>query len=571
MRAVSISTLDREIDLEADRSDVASNDAALQALAATVVRCNNATSGSESATETGTAPSGDPTEVALLRAAEWIGTDVTPSQRDAGRRQQFHFDPAIKLMSTVDDTDAGLWVHTKGAPEVLLPLCSTVMAPDGRVQPLDSVFRASIEKDVDEHARLGFRILAVARRAVDEIPERRVDAEAAMCFLGTVALFDPPRAEVTDAVAQCHAAGIRVLIVTGDHPLTAAHVASQIGIGAGGLTAIVGSRLDAMTEDELDALLDAPGEIVFARTSPEAKLRIDDALRSRGDVVAMTGDGVNDAPALRNADIGVAMGRSGTDVAREAATMILTDDNFATIVTAVSEGRRVYANVRKFVFYIFAHTTPEVVPFLVFALSGGLVPLPLTVLAILAIDLGTETLPALALGREPAEPGIMDQRPRPRTEGVIDAPMLVRAWLFVGLISAGLVMAAFFFTLTRAGWSPGDPTGPGSPLHHAYLQATTTTFLAIVFCQVGTAFAARTERAALRSIGVLSNPMLLWGIAFELTFAAVLCYVPLFQHIFRTASVSADTVALMLPFPVIVWGADEIRRWLIRGRSSLHT
>ena len=326
-----------------------------------------------------------------------------------------------------------------------------------------------------------------------------------------------------------------------------------------------------MTEGELDDLLDTPGEIVFARTSPEAKLRIDDALRSRGDVVAMTGDGVNDAPALRNADIGVAMGRSGTDVAREAATMILTDDNFATVVTAVGEGRRVYANVRKFMFYIFAHTTPEVVPFLVFALSGGLVPLPLTVLAILAIDLGTETLPALALGREPAEPGVMDEPPRPRTEGVIDAPMLVRAWLFVGLISAGLVMAAFFFTLTRAGWSPGDPTGQGSPLHHAYLQATTTTFLAIVFCQVGTAFAARTERAALRSIGVLSNPMLLWGIVFELTFAAVVCYVPLFQHIFRTASVSADTIALMLPFPVIVWGADEVRRWLIRARCPRQT
>ena len=186
--------------------------------------------------------------------------------------------------------------------------------------------------------------------------------------------------------------------------------------------------------------------------------------------------------------------------------MILTDDNFASVVTAVSEGRRVYANVRKFIFYIFAHTTPEVVPFLVFALSGGLVPLPLTVLAILAIDLGTETLPALALGREPAEPGLMEQQPRPRSQGVIDAPMLVRAWLFVGLISAALVMAAFFFTLTRAGWSPGDPTGEGSPLHGAYLEATTATFLAIVFCQVGTAFAARTERASLRSIGAALEP-----------------------------------------------------------------
>ena len=248
-----------------------------------------------------------------------------------------------------------------------------------------------------------------------------------------------------------------MLVVTGDHPLTASEVARQIGIGKDGLVTIVGNDLDAMSERDLDELLDKPGEIVFARTSPEAKLRIADALHSRGDVVAMTGDGVNDAPALRNADIGVAMGRSGTDVAREAATMILTDDNFASVVTAVREGRRVYANVRKFVFYIFAHTTPEVVPFLVFALSGGLVPLPLTVLAILAIDLGTETLPALALGREPAEPGLMEQLPRPRTEGIVDPPMLVRAWLFVGLISAALVLAAFFFTLHARRLEPRRP------------------------------------------------------------------------------------------------------------------
>jgi magnesium-transporting ATPase (P-type) len=247
--------------------------------------------------------------------------------------------------------------------------------------------------------------------------------------------------------------------------------------------------------------------------------------------------------------------------------LILTDDNFATVVTAVREGRRVYANVREFVFYIFAHAIPEVVPFLVFALSGGLVPLPLTVLAILAIDLGTETLPALALGREPAEPGLMDRPPRPRAQGVIDGAMLVRAWLFLGLISAALAMLAFFFTLTRAGWSPGDATGTGSPLHHAYLEATSATFLAIVVCQVGTAFAARTERVSLQSVGVLSNPMLLWGIAFELVFAAAVVYVPLLQTLFRTESVSIDTLLLMLPFPLIVWGADELRRWAIRKRA----
>ena len=202
-----------------------------------------------------------------------------------------------------------------------------------------------------------------------------------------------------------------------------------------------------MSERELDRLLARGDELVFARSSPEAKLRIADALRAEGQVVAMTGDGVNDAPALRRADIGVAMGLAGTDVAREAATMVLTDDNFATIVTAVEAGRQVFDNVRKFIVYIFAHATPEVCPFLVFALSGGAVPLPLTVMQILAIDLGTEILPALALGREAAEPGLMARPPRPPSEGVIRRSMLVRAWVWLGLIEAALVLAAFFVVL----------------------------------------------------------------------------------------------------------------------------
>jgi magnesium-transporting ATPase (P-type) len=319
-----------------------------------------------------------------------------------------------------------------------------------------------------------------------------------------------------------------------------------------------------MTEPELDDLLREGQELIFARSSPEAKLRIADALRAEGHVVAMTGDGVNDAPALRRADIGVAMGRSGTEVAREAATMVLTDDDFSTIVAAVAAGRRVFENVRKFVFYIFAHATPEVVPFLVFALSGGAVPLPLTVMQILAIDLGTEILPALALGRERAEPGLMERPPRPRTEGVIRGAMLTRAWLFVGGIEALLVMGGFFFVLVRAGWSPGDPVGAGDPLHDAYLLATTMTFAGIVACQVGTAVAARTERSSLRSIGVFSNRLLLWGIAFELVFAAAVIYVPAFQPVFHTAPLGPVELALLLPFPLLVWGADEARRALRR-------
>jgi magnesium-transporting ATPase (P-type) len=265
------------------------------------------------------------------------------------------------------------------------------------------------------------------------------------------------------------------------------------------------------------------------------------------------------------------MGRSGTDVAREASTMVLTDDNFATIVAAIEAGRRVYDNIRKFILYIFAHTTPEVTPFVVFALGGGAIPLPLTVMQLLAFDVGTETLPALALGQEAAEPGIMRRRPRRRSESIIRRSMLIRAWLFLGLIAATLQMAAFFYVLLRSGWSPGDATGEGAPLHHAYQQATTMTFLSMVACQVGTAFAARTERASLRSIGFFSNRLLLWGIAFELSLAAILIYVPLFQDLLGTAALPVKDLLLVAPFPLVVWGADELRRWLLRreeGRSG---
>ncbi|MFI5046154.1 MAG: cation-translocating P-type ATPase [Acidimicrobiia bacterium] len=569
MRVTSIWTLDGELELGDGEAGEAgcliddSGNAACLALAASVAACCNA----EIDTSGATRGTGDPTELALLLAAARFGVDTRASTRDAQRQRQFHFDPTIKLMSTVDLTPGGLCIHTKGAPEAVLPCCSTVMNASGDRAPLTSELRSTVEEFVEARARRGLRVLAVAARGAAEVPDQRDEAERSLTLLGIVAMFDPPRPEVADAVAQSHSAGVRVVIVTGDHPLTAGEIARQVGIGTGGLVTVVGEDLDAMSEAELDRLLEGGTELVIARASPETKVRIADALRSQGAVVAMTGDGVNDAPALRAADIGVAMGRDGTDVAREAATMILTDDNFATVVTAVREGRRVYDNVRKFVFYIFAHATPEVVPFLVFALSGGLVPLPLTVLAILAIDLGTETLPALALGREPAEPGLMDRPPRPRSQGVIDRAMLVRAWLFLGLISAALAMLAFFVTLARAGWSPGDPTGSGSPLHGAYLEATSATFLAIVVCQIGTAFAARTDRASLRSVGVFSNPMLLWGIAFELVFAAAVVYLPALQAMFRTASVSRETVVMMLPFPVIVWGADELRRWAVRARA----
>ncbi|TLQ47559.1 cation-translocating P-type ATPase [Streptomyces marianii] len=506
---------------------------------------------------------GDPTEAALVEGAAALGADPDLEQRDERRRALFRFDPRLRLMSTVTLSGRGgdqLRLIVKGAPESVLARTSDAGAREGR-----DVSRA--REAADDLARQGMRVLAVADRELAALPEHREQAERELRLLGLVGLYDPPRPEVAAAVRRCHEAGLRVHIVTGDNGATAAAVAEEVGIGHPELVVIAES--ERVTDRELDDLLiKGPGaEIVFARSSPETKLKVADTLRAHGRIVAMTGDGVNDAPALHRAHIGVAMGRSGTDVAREAATMVLTDDNFATIVTAVESGRRVYDNVRKFIVYIFAHLTPEAVPFLVFALSAGAVPLPLTVLQILAIDLGTETLPALALGRERAEPGVMKRPPRSGRQSIISPAMLVRGWGYLGAVSAVLVMSGYFYVLWRAGWQPGDPAGPGSELHHAYLTATTATFAGIVTCQVGTAMAARTEHASLRQIGVFSNTLLLYGIAFELAFTAVLVYVPVFQRMFGTAALPADVVALIVTFPVIVWGTDELRRWAVRRRT----
>lgn len=504
---------------------------------------------------------GDPTEIALVEAVAGPRpmTDVaqTLAGRDAGWRAVFHFDPRLRLMSTVTRDDDQMIIDVKGAPEAVLD--RAVLSP---------AERAAAVAAVGQLARRGLRTLAIATRrlpAAAPVPKRRDEAETDLILIGLVGLYDPPRRQVADAVRRCHAAGIRVHIVTGDNGATAAAVAEEVGIGVPRLRVV--AEAERLTDRRLGELLDDDAEIVFARSSPETKLKIADALRARGQIVAMTGDGANDAPALHQAHIGVAMGRSGTDVAREAAAMVLTDDNFATIVAAVESGRRVYDNVRKFILYIFAHAVPEVVPFMVFALSGGLVPLPLTVLQILAIDLGTETLPALALGREPAEPGLMTRPPRPASQGVITRDMLIRAWGYLGLISAALVMVAFFYVLWRAGWRPGTPTEPGTPLHHAYLTATTATFAGLVTCQVGAAMAARTDHASLRRIGLTSNPLLLAGIAFELAFTAALVYVPPLQDLFGTAALPADVLALIATFPVIVWGTDELRRRSRRGHG----
>jgi calcium-translocating P-type ATPase len=563
MSPVAAWTLRSEVALDG-KPRAATEDRAIAALAQVASACNNARLEEDGRTI------GDPTEVALLQAAEMLGVPFDAAARERGRLHQYNFDPRRKLMSTLDAAEGHDWLATKGAPESVLPLCSTVLLATGSEAPLAQAERERVTAAVERFAMGGQRVLALARRAMPAgaQPPGREQAERELCLLGLITMHDPPRAEVADAVSRCHGAGIRIVLISGDHPLTAAAIAHEVGIGGDDPLVVNAQTFDHRHEREVREILSTGREVIFARASPETKLQIAEALRGEGHVVAMTGDGVNDAPALRRADIGVAMGRSGTDVAREASTMVLTDDNFATIVVAIEAGRQVYDNVRKFIQYIFAHATPEVAPFLVFALAGGLVPLPLTILQLLAFDVGSETLPSLALGRDPIEPGSMTRPPRPRSEGVIQAPMLVRAWLFLGVMVAGLSLAGFFYVLTRAGWHPGDPVGAGHPLHHAYLQATTMTFLGMIFGQIGTAFAVRTRRASLRSIGVFSNRYLLLGIAGELLLAVVFVYAPPLQSLLGTAGLPARDLVLLLPYPVIVWGADELHRWVLRRRAA---
>jgi calcium-translocating P-type ATPase len=571
-RMTAVSLWQDGVAVRLDDREPAAATGSIQELLLTAVLCNNAT-----LTRAGDGTwerSGDPSESALLVAAAQLGVDVPGLQaaRERRRRRAFSFDARLKRMSTLDVEDGTRTLHAKGAPLELLARCTTMRTADGDERPLDEQAVAVVHDAFARQAASGLRVLGFAARPAPDIAEERADdrdaAESRLCILGLMAMRDPLRDAVPQAVTECHRAGIRIIVISGDDGLTAAAIAREAGIVGEHPQVVAGPELDAMSDAELDATLAGSPELIVARSSPEAKLRFVDALRASDHTVAMTGDGVNDAPALRRADIGIAMGASGTDVAREAAAMVLTDDDFASIVAAVKEGRTVYDNIGKFVTYIFAHATPEMVPFLLFALSGGNIPLPLTALLILAIDLGTETFPALALGREPAEPGIMDRPPRSRRTGLLTKPMLLRAWVWLGLLEAALVVGGFLFVLLRAGWSPGDPTGSEDPLHHAYLTATTMTFAGITACQVGTAFATRTTTASLREIGVFSNPLLLGGIAFELIFAAALIYLPPLQDVFHTAALDVGEVALLACFAPIVWGSDELRRWWVRRRAS---
>jgi magnesium-transporting ATPase (P-type) len=410
-----------------------------------------------------------------------------------------------------------------------------------------------------ELAGRGLRVLAIAARQVhglnpDDDPD---EIEVELDLLGLVGLEDPPRAEAAGAIAACRAAGIRVAMITGDHPGTAAAIAREVGLSLPSSPVLDGAALPE-DDDVLGAMLDRDG-IVVSRVSPEDKLRIARALQDRGHVVAMTGDGVNDGPALQQADIGVAMGRSGTDVAREAADLVLLDDNFATMVAAIEHGRATFANIRRFLTYHLTDNVAELTPFAVWALSGGRIPLALGVLQILALDIGTDLLPALALGAEQPRAGTLAHGPM--RGHLLDRRVVGRAFGVLGPTEAVMVMAAFFAAFVAAGWRPGEPFPTGTQL----MVASGAAFTAVVLGQFANAFACRSEHVWPGALGWTTNRLLLLAVAVELIVLAVFLWVPAVADLLGQAPPNAAGWAVAVTAIPAVLGADAAaKRWRSR-------
>jgi len=508
---------------------------------------------------------GDTTEGALLVAAAKAGLDVGVEQAAAPRVGEFPFDSARKLMTTLHARDGRTWAFVKGGAQEVLARCTRIA---GVAEPatVDGAAEAAVLAANDRMARAGLRVLAVAAR---EVPGRRVgqaEAENGLTLLGLAGMLDPPRPEVLDAVATCRRAGIRIVMVTGDHALTAEAIARRVGIIADGPPrAVTGADLDRLDDRALRDLLADPADVLFARVRPEHKMRVVAAFKDLGAVVAVTGDGANDAPALKRADIGIAMGRSGTDVAREAAVMVLLDDSFASIAAAVKLGRSVYRNIEKFLIYLFSHNIAELVPILA-ATAVGFPLVPLRALQVLAIDLGSDVLPALALGAEPPEPGVMDSPPR-RPEQKLFSAALVRRILFLGGIQAAGVTAAFFWRIHSAGIG-FDAFTAGNPV---YREALTMTQAGIVVSQVFNSLTVRSDRHSILQVGLLSNPRLLLAQAVGVLFMCAISYVPALQSVFHTAPLSIVDWAVLVPLGALPLAADEARKAVLRRRILKET
>lgn len=506
---------------------------------------------------------GTPTEAALIILAQKAGFPIEESLKNSPRLKELPFDSDRKRMTTIHQQGNQLLVAVKGSLSDLLKQCTTIQ-DHGNVRQITADDKKAISQANRMYATKGLRSLSFAYQTIPYTGPEQLDkmtienTEQNLTFVGLTVMADPPRPEIYDAVKKCHNAKIKIIMVTGDSEITAKSIAVKIGITSDKARVVTGTELDEMNSQALTEAL--KGEIIFARVAPEQKYKIVSTLQKMGQIVASTGDGVNDAPALKKANIGVAMGVTGTDVAKDAADMILTDDNFASIVAAIEEGRTVYSNIQKFLLYIFNSNVPEAIPSVLFLLSRGLIPLPLTVLQILVVDLGTDMLPALGLGSEQPEPGIMNQAPRSRNSHLLDKHLILTAFAWYGAIASAVSTFAYFFVNMQNGWPVQKLLSSGI----GYNRATTMTLAAIIFCQIAAALNCRSKYTSVFKLGLFSNHRIWAGIIFEIALLAILVYTPGIQSVFNTAPLQVKDWIFLVIVPIPIFLVEELRKLIVR-------
>lgn len=517
--------------------------------------------------------SGDPTEGAIIVAEKKVSDLHGDHDNELGdnslaeqgvRVDCIAFDPHRKRMSTLWKQKDHYVSYVKGSPRELLDLSITKLS-EGKVTPLDLNDRKQIGEAIDRFADSGLRVLAVARKSFDKRPEcDELEMERNLTFLGLVAMVDPLHEEVPDALLKCKRAGIRVIMITGDYELTARSIARQAGIISGPEARVVtGEELKKLTDLELEKVFCS--EVIFARTSPEDKLRIVQILQQLKHIVAVTGDGVNDAPALKQADIGIAMGLGGTDVARESADIILSDDNFASIVSAVELGRSVYDNIRKFALYVFTSNVAEAVPFAVMLFSRGLIPLPLTLMQVLLIDLGTDMVPAIGLGADPPDENVMSKQPRDPKERLLSKRLLTKVFFWYGTIEACAAISAYLFVNVLNGWPACGFAPVGTDV---YRSATTAAVCAVVACQIGTAICCRSATESVFKMSLTNNKLLALGIGVEVLLLYSVMALPPLMSVFDTHLPPVTAIAFTLLWLPLIVLMDEVRKLIVRRKLA---